>query len=118
MVDFKQFHLENNYIKTSPQLPNKRRIAGNFLKGPIPLDWLQRASALPGKAFQLGIVLWYLSGLRKNPTITLGNGLLENFHISRQAKYRCLKALEEAGLIAVEYRENRNPHVTILVEEA
>ena len=73
-----------------------------------------KASALPGKASQIGIVLWYLCGLRKNYTVVLANGLLEQFHISRQAKYRCLKALEGAGLIAVEERKDRNPRVTIL----
>jgi hypothetical protein len=40
--------------------------------------------------------------------------LLEQFHISRKAKYRCLKALEGAGLIAVEYRKDHNPRVTII----
>ncbi len=73
-----------------------------------------RCCGLPGKAFQVGVLLWYLCGLRKNETVVLANGLLERFHISRQAKYRCLKALEGAGLIAVEGREDRNPSVTIL----
>jgi len=69
---------------------------------------------LPGKAFQTGVVIWYLYGLRKDTTVTLANGLLEQFHISRKAKYRCLKALEGAGLIAVEYRKDHNPRVTII----
>jgi len=84
------------------------------LKGPIPIAWLMKAFSLPGKASQIGIVLWYLSGLRKKETIVLANGLLEQFHISRQAKYRCLKALDGAGLITFEGRKDRNPRVTIL----
>ena len=66
-------------------------------------------------------MIWYLYGLRKDTTVTLANGLLEQFHISRKAKYRCLKALEGAGLIVVEYRKDRNPRVTIIaagLEEA
>ncbi len=76
-----------------------------------------KASALPGKASQIGVALWYLSGLRKNSTIILANGLLERFHVGRKAKYRGLKGLEGAGLIAVEERKDRNPSVTILTAE-
>jgi hypothetical protein len=115
-----KFCLPNNYIRTCskpPKKPRKPRFTGNFLKGPIPIAWLMKASALPGKAFQTGIVLWYLCGLRKNETVVLANGLLEQFHISRKAKYRCLRALEGAGLIAVEGRKNRNPRVTIIYAE-
>ena len=115
--DIEKFRLPNNYMEScpkSPRKPKKPRLSGNFLKGPIPIAWLMKASALPGKAFQTGIVLWYLCGLRKKETIVLANGLLEQFHISRQAKYRCLKALEGAGLITFEGRKDRNPRVTIL----
>jgi hypothetical protein len=115
--DIENFRLPNNYIRTcpkAPKKPRKPRFTGNFLKGPIPIAWLMKASALPGKAFHIGIVLWYVCGLRKDKTIILANGLLEQFHISRQAKYRCLKALDGAGLITFEGRKDRNPRVTIL----
>ena len=120
VFDIENFRFPENYIKScpkSPKKPRKPRLSGNFLKGPIPIAWLVKACALPGKAFQIGIVLWYLSGLRKNDTVILANGLLEEFHISRQAKYRCLKALEGAGLIAVEERKDRNPSVAIITAE-
>jgi hypothetical protein len=100
VFDMKNFRLPNNYIRTCPKpprKPRKPRFTGNFLKGPIPIAWLMEASALPGKAFQTGIVLWYLCGLRKKETVILANELLEQFHISRQAKYRCLKALQGAA---------------------
>ena len=76
-----------------------------------------KASALPGKAFQTGVVLWYLCRLRKDSTVILANYLREQFHISRKAKYRGLKGLEGAGLIAVEERKDRNPSVTIITAE-
>ena len=37
-----------------------------FLRGPIPLPWLQRAASLPGKAYTLGSILWWFKGM--NPT--------------------------------------------------
>jgi hypothetical protein len=118
--DIEKYRLPNNYIEFCPKPPkkqNKPRLSGNFLKGPIPIAWFMKASALPGKASQISIVLWYLRGLRKNDTVILANGLLEQFHIDRKAKYRGLKALEGAGLIAVEERRYRNPSVTILTVE-
>ena len=71
-------------------------------------------AAIPGKADTAGVVIWYLYGLHKDTTVTLANGLLEQFHISRKAKYRCLKALEGAELIAVEYHKDRNPQSPLL----
>jgi hypothetical protein len=76
-----------------------------------------KAAALPGKASQIGFVLWYLCGLRKSDTVILANGLLEEIHVGRKAKYRGLKALAGAGLIAVEERKDRNPSVTIVTAE-
>ena len=76
--------------------------------GAVALDedgWRNVGTGLPDR----GMVICYLYGLRKDTTVTLANGLLEQFHISRKAKYRCLRALESAGLIAVEYRKDHNP---------
>jgi hypothetical protein len=119
-LDIENFRLPNNYIRTCPKppkKPRKPRFTDDFLKGPIPIGWLMKASALPGKTSQIGVVLWYLRGLRKNSTVILANGLLERFQIGRQAKYRGLKALKDAGLIAVEERKDRNPSVTIITAE-
>lgn len=116
--NIEKFRLPDNYIEfcpKPPKKPKKPRLSGNFLKGPIPIAWLMKASALPGKASQIGVALWYLRGLRKNDTVILANDLLEQFHVSRKAKYRGLKALENVGLIAVEGRKDRNPSVTILM---
>jgi hypothetical protein len=118
--DIEKFRLPDSYMESCPKPPKKSRkprLNDNFLKGPIPIPWFIKASALPGKASQIGVVLWYLSGLRKNDTVILANGLLEKFHVGRKAKYRGLRALEGAGLIAVEEREDRNPSVTIITVE-
>ena len=119
-LDIEKFRLPDSYMESCPKPPKKSRkprLNDNFLKGPIPIGWFMKACSLSGKASQIGVALWYLSGLRKNSTVILANGLLERFHISRQAKYRCLKALEGVGLIAVEGRKDRNPRVTILTAE-
>ena len=82
-LDIKKFRLPDSYMESCPKPPKKSRkprLNDNFLKGPIPIGWLMKASALPGKASQIGVALWYLSGLRKNSTVILANGLLERFH--------------------------------------
>jgi len=85
-----------------------------FLKGPVPLGWLAAAGCLPGKSLQVGVVLWFLAGLKKNRTIALPNKLLELFGVSRNAKYRAVRWLEDADLITVEHRSSRNPTITLL----
>ena len=85
-----------------------------FLKGPIPLKWLAAASKLSGKAFQIGIALWYLKGLKKTHEVKLTNVVLAEFGVKKDAKRRGLEALEEVGLVSIKRRKNKNPIVTIL----
>lgn len=97
------------------QSPNARRVEGEFLKGPISLDWLGRASKLPGKApLATAIAIMFEVGRRRSPQVTLTTAILDRFGVNRKAKYRGLKQLEEAGLIEVDRRPRRNPVVTVL----
>ena len=95
--------------------PHKRmpRVGWQFLKGPIDLQWLQLAASLPGKSLHVGLVLWYLAGLKKQKTFKLSRTTLESFSINRHAAYRALKALEHAGLVSVERHPGRLPIVTL-----
>jgi hypothetical protein len=83
------------------------------LRGPIPLDWLSAAARLPGKSLHVGIALWFMGGLLKSRIVTLSNITSLRFGLNRNAKYRALAWLEEAGLIAVERKLGRAPIVTI-----
>jgi hypothetical protein len=62
----------------------------------------------------LAVVLWYTSRLKRSKTFVLTQARLVGFGISRHAKYRALKALEDAGLIAVSRRNRKSPEVTLL----
>jgi len=120
------FNPENLKLKPSPNNRKTAHISSRkiksallnwgekFLKGPIPLKWLATASKLPGKAFQIGISLWYLKGLKKNHEVKLTNVVLAEFGVKKDAKRRGLEALEEAGLVSIKRRKNKNPIVTIL----
>ena len=98
-------------VKVSSK-PN--RIAGEFLKGPIPLAWLSRASRLRGKAaLAVGLALWFEAGRRRGREVVLTTAICERFGVNRKAKYRALFALEKANLIVVKRVSRRNPVVTI-----
>jgi hypothetical protein len=101
--------------KKKPVSPCKRRY-GKFLCGPVPLVWLSMAAKLSGKAFQLGIALWYLAGLTKSFTVKPTRATLTLFGMSRWSVSRNLRLLELAGLVAVERHTGKAPLVTIVEE--
>ena len=85
-----------------------------FILGPLPLDWINIAGALQGKSLQVGLVLWYLSGVCKSKTIRLGNKQLFAMGVARDAKYQALNRLQQAGLVLVDQQPGRVPAVTLL----
>jgi len=46
--------------------------------------------------------------------VNLTRAICREFYIGRDSKYRGLKAMEEAGLVAVERHRGRSPRVTLL----
>ena len=102
--------------KTQPAStrPPRHRAGEKFLKGPIPWSWLAAAAHQPGKALQVAIVLWFLSGVKRARTIALSGAVLRGIGVNRHAGYRALAALEEAGLVSVVRHPGRNPVVTLM----
>jgi hypothetical protein len=86
----------------------------NFIKGPIDAIWLIQAAKLGVKPLLLGLVLWYLRGLRRADTVLLSNVTCGEWGIEPDAKRRALIKLEKAGLITIERHRKRSPKVTIL----
>lgn len=84
-----------------------------FLRGPIPLDWLSAAAGLPGKSLHVGLALWLEAGFRNSAVVPLSNLTGRYFGLDRNAKYRGLDWLEQAGLISVERKLGRAPIVAI-----
>lgn len=94
--------------------PPRHRPGQKFLKGPIPLTWLTRAAALPGKSLHVGLTIWFLAGLTQSRTVKLSSIGAASFGVDRYAKYRALRWLEEAGLIVVDRKVGRSPRVTLI----
>lgn len=94
--------------------PAPERTPG-FIKGPLPLGWMQQAAQMPGKTLHVGLTLWYLAGLQKSKTVKFVTKPLSALGVSRDAKYEALERLRSAGLIAVEQKPGSTPTVTLLV---
>lgn len=85
-----------------------------FIKGPIPLNWISRANALPGKAGAVGLALWFLAGVQKTQTVKLTGEVEMIAGCGRKAVYAGLAALEEAGLVGVERRRGARAKVDVI----
>jgi hypothetical protein len=88
------------------------RVAGRFLKGPIPMAWI--AAADRAGALMVGMCLWHLKGLNKTETFKVSNVALAPWGVNRERKARGLRKLAAASLIALVGRPNASPMVTIL----
>ena len=97
-------------IKPSANKAPRRR----FLKGPIPWDWVETASKLPGKALALGMLLWREAGIDGIGPVTITSAKVAALGMDRSAKSRAIADLERAGLVRVERRPRQNPLVTLV----
>lgn len=101
-----------------PVVPATGVRPAGFIKGPLPLDWMQRAARLPGKTLQVALALWYLAGLQKSLTVKLSSKPLDAMGVSRDAKYDALARLVAAGLVAVDQKPGQAPIVTLRTSSA
>jgi hypothetical protein len=79
----------------------------------IPYDWLHRCNRLPGKTTTVALVLWFLAGVNRNMSFRLTREAVTLAGCSRGALYHGLKALEGAGLVAIQRRPGARPIITI-----
>jgi hypothetical protein len=85
-----------------------------FLKGPIPMAWLNAAAKLPGKTLNVGIAIWWLAGMSKNTSFKITGKALDQLGVSRDAASDGLRRLEENGLILVKRLPGQRSTVEIL----
>jgi hypothetical protein len=114
-LNLDQFRLNTARPPDQPKSPRVLRhsAGGWFLKGPIPGDWLVKASKTSATALRVGLVLWYLAGLTKCHRVKPTWNTWRRFGLSPDAGRRGLVALEQAGLVNVERGPGRCPLVTI-----
>lgn len=94
----------------------KAKCQSAFIRGPIPLDWVIRATSIPRRnAVVVGLVLFYLAGLNKERTgLVLTVKRCKPFGLARKSVQRGLADLEKSGLIRVSRLAGQSPRVDIL----
>jgi len=73
-----------------------------FLKGPIPISWLNQVSSLPGKTLHVALAIRWLSDMNNGKPIKLTRKALQLFSVSTDAALDAIKRMENAGLIKVQ----------------
>ena len=102
--------------KLAPPIRPSRRQREPFLRGPIPLGWLISAGQLPGRALHVGIMLWFLAGIRGTTEITIPTQLHNAFGLDRHAVRRGVLSLEKANLVVVIRASGRKPRITLTAQ--
>ncbi len=113
-IDLARLRIAPRSVKFANERLPRPQGGRHFLKGPIPLDWLELAAHLPGRSLHVGVSLWFLGGVHRSRVIPLSNHTSRRFGLDRNSKYRGLEWLEQAGLISVQRKMGRAPIVTIL----
>ena len=85
-----------------------------FLKGPIPLNWLSAAAALPGKTLNVALAVRWVADMSKGGEVHVTKAALKYFGVSEDAYRDALGRLEAAGLIAVSRKAGQRARVKIL----
>ena len=89
-----------------------------FLKGPIPMWWIDKAAHLPGKTLAVGLAIWWLRGMAQDKPFKLTQKALDTLAVSPDAAYDGLRRLEKAGLIKVTRAAGQRPTIDVLLASA
>ena len=101
-------------VETKALRAYKGRKTERFLKGPILMRQIALASQQPGQALAVFLAIHHQSALTGKPMVTISKRLLEELGISKDAKARGLRALEQVGLVSVERSTGRAARVGLL----
>jgi hypothetical protein len=99
----------------NPETPRKRSArAVEFVK--LPAVWANKLRGQNGRVYEVAIQLLFLNFKSYKRSFKLTNLAVERLTMSRWAKLRALKKLEQLGLISVEWRVGKAPLVTIIAK--
>jgi DNA-binding transcriptional ArsR family regulator len=93
----------------------RKRRAKEFLRGPVPLNWLAGALSVGKRAIAVGLLLWFRKGcLRGSEELTVSQRQYGQFGLSKATFSRGLRALETAHLVKVDRKPGRKPRIEIV----
>ncbi len=105
----------------------KSRQYKEYVRGPLPLKWFQRASTISRTAAVVGMIIWriayqtklwgYDSQRRTSGSIKVTNQTCKKWGVCGNSKNTALRLMEKAGLIRLELKRGRSPVVQIIDAE-
>ncbi len=114
-LPMKKLVQSSNNTKVKPQ--SDLKLDRQFIKGPIPVNWICSASKAPGRVLQVALALWHLSCLTKSTKVKMQRKWREVFGFSEKAYSHALRILESKGLVNVERLSGQTPVVTIFIRD-
>ena len=98
-----------------------------YVRGPLPLKWFQRASTISRTAGVVGLIIWrdayqkklrgYDSQRRTSGHIKVTTQNCMKWGICGNSKNTALRLMEKAGLIRLDLKRGRSPIVQIIDDE-
>ena len=105
-----QAHLSDS---VAPSQTGNRKRSRPFIKGPIDLEWVQKACCV--NASTLAFYLQYMRGiLGADSKIQVRPTDCRKFGIADKARQRQIDSLEKAGLIVADRGKGRCPRVQVI----
>ena len=112
---------------STPNRTTKSRQYKEYVRGPLPLKWFQRASTISRTAAVVGMIIWrdsyqkklwgYDSQRRTSGAIKVTNHNCMIWGVCGNSKNTALRLMEEAGLIRLDLKRGRSPIVQIIDDE-
>ena len=107
-------NVPTNELPTTASHRERQKKRERFLKGPIPLYLLQRATKLPGAALPVYLMARHRADLTGTDTVTLTSAYLRDWGISADRCRRALNALTTENLVSIKKVTGRSTRVTLL----
>ena len=104
--------LEESFIPDCLKKAPQKSQNGRYIRGPIPLGWIQKACTVGAE--KLALYLMSMKGLTKRPKIRLRSAEMERFGLSPKIRRIQLAKLEEAGLVKADKAVGKKPVLTAI----
>jgi hypothetical protein len=92
-------------------------ISGDFIKGPIPLNWINKTFSLHKRTILTVLSVWHLFELKRRPIeFKYSYSMASKFGLKRTSAWRGLSDLEGLNLISVKRIKGGSPLISILIK--
>ena len=112
---------------STPIRTTRSRQYKEYIRGPLPLKWFQKASTISATAGVIGIIIWreayqkklwgYDSHRRTSGHIKVTNQTCKKWGVCGNSKNTALRLMEKTGLIRLDTKRGRSPIVQIIDDE-